>query len=389
MLNRRVLRVKAMQALYSYFLMKASLRELVEEELLLKYALDPAIHDFGDRDIFEAKQLTIKNSFGAFFTEGHHGTSPDLTEEDVRAIKNSILSYEYLINLELAKIQKNMLAEREQILHLYLKILLLPAEFAFVDKQDREKIKSSFLKKNGYGGLSENVIIDRIKTHPELNRLVKSNEISWQSDIDQIRQWHRDVLKKDPYFIENQSLETPTAAQHLDLVKYIFKKVIFKNEVLEAYFDKNDLRWNENKPIIKSMVLKTIKIFEDGAEESLTLQSLSHNEDEDFDYLKKLFSQTVEKEYELEQIIGKKANNWDVSRMAVTDMIILKMALTEMMIFPSIPVKVTINEFIEISKNYSTPKSKQFVNGILDVLANELSSKGIIKKSGRGLIDNK
>ena len=389
MLNRRVLRVKAMQALYSYFLMKASLRELVEEELLLKYALDPAIHDFGDRDIFEAKQLTIKNSFGAFFTEGHHGTSPDLTEEDVRTIKNSILSYEYLINLELAKIQKNMLAEREQILHLYLKILLLPAEFAFVDKQDREKIKSSFLKKNGYGGLSENVIIDRIKTHPELNRLVKSNEISWQSDIDQIRQWHRDVLKKDPYFIENQSLETPTAAQHLDLVKYIFKKVIFKNEVLEAYFDKNDLRWNENKPIIKSMVLKTIKIFEDGAEESLTLQSLSHNEDEDFDYLKKLFSQTVEKEYELEQIIGKKANNWDVSRMAVTDMIILKMALTEMMIFPSIPVKVTINEFIEISKNYSTPKSKQFVNGILDVLANELSSKGIIKKSGRGLIDNK
>ena len=389
MLNRRVLRVKAMQALYSYFLMKASLRELVEEELLLKYALDPAIHDFGDRDIFEAKQLTIKNSFGAFFTEGHHGTSPDLTEEDVRTIKNSILSYEYLINLELAKIQKNMLAEREQILHLYLKILLLPAEFAFVDKQDREKIKSSFLKKNGYGGLSENVIIDRIKTNPELNRLVKSNEISWQSDIDQIRQWHRDVLKKDPYFIENQSLETTTAAQHLDLVKYIFKKVIFKNEVLEAYFDKNDLRWNENKPIIKSMVLKTIKIFEDGAEESLTLQSLSHNEDEDFDYLKKLFSQTVEKEYELEQIIGKKANNWDVSRMAVTDMIILKMALTEMMIFPSIPVKVTINEFIEISKNYSTPKSKQFVNGILDVLANELSSKGIIKKSGRGLIDNK
>ena len=105
--------------------------------------------------------------------------------------------------------------------------------------------------------------------------------------------------------------------------------------------------------------------------------------------MKKLFSQTVEKEYELEQIIGKKANNWDVSRMAVTDMIILKMALTEMMIFPSIPVKVTINEFIEISKNYSTPKSKQFVNGILDVLANELSSKGIIKKSGRGLIDNK
>ena len=74
---------------------------------------------------------------------------------------------------------------------------------------------------------------------------------------------------------------------------------------------------------------------------------------------------------------------------AITDLVILKMALAEMMTFPSIPIKVTINEYIEISKNYSTPRSKQFVNGILDVLANELSSEGIIKKSGRGLLDNK
>ncbi len=153
------------------------------------------------------------------------------------------------------------------------------------------------------------------------------------------------------------------------------------------YFDQNDLRWNENKPIIRSMVLKTLKHFD--FENLLELQPLSHNEDEDFEYLETLFSETMRRDYELEMIISKRAKNWDASRMAMTDLVILKMALAEMMTFPSIPIKVTINEYIEISKNYSTPRSKQFVNGILDVLANELSSEGIIKKSGRGLIDNK
>ena len=79
----------------------------------------------------------------------------------------------------------------------------------------------------------------------------------------------------------------------------------------------------------------------------------------------------MSREYEMETIISKKVKNWDTSRMAITDLVILKMALAEMMTFPSIPIKVTINEYIEISKNYSTPRSKQFVNGILDVLENQ------------------
>ena len=170
-------------------------------------------------------------------------------------------------------------------------------------------------------------------------------------------------------------------------MQYLYKKIIFKSEIIGAYFEKHDLRWNENKSIIRSMVLKTLKNFH--IENPLELQPLSYNEDDDFKYVDLLFSETTSREYELEKIISKRVKNWDTSRMAMTDLVILKMALVEMMTFPSIPIKVTINEYIEISKNYSTPRSKQFVNGILDVLANELSSEGIIKKSGRGLLDNK
>jgi transcription antitermination protein NusB len=387
MLNRRVLRVKAMQSLYSYFLMKASVCDLIEEELVAKYALDPALHDFADRELFETKQNLIKTCFRNRFVDESSQTLVALDEEDLQEVENSYLKYENLITAEVKSIKKNMMAERARLQKLYLKILLLPVSFAFVDKQDQDKIKSSPVKSAPSGNLSSNVLIAKIKEDPNLCAAAKKGEVDWEAESDVVVQWYKDVLRVDEFMIRFQELKEPTQEQQLECVQHLYKKVIFKSEIIGAYFDQNDLRWNENKPIIRSMVLKTLKHLD--FENPLELQPLSHNEDEDFEYFETLFSETMSREYELETIISKKAKNWDASRMAMTDLVILKMALAEMITFPSIPIKVTINEYIEISKNYSTPRSKQFVNGILDVLANELSSEGIIKKSGRGLIDNK
>ena len=376
-----------MQSLYSYFLMKASVCDLIEEELVAKYALDPALHDFLDRELFEAKQNLIKTCFRNRFVDESSQTMVALDEEDLQEVENSYLKYENLITAEVKSIRKNMMAERTRLKKLYLKILLLPVSFAFVDKQYQDKIKSSPAKSAPSGNLSSNVLIAKIKEDPNLYEAAKKGEVEWEAESDVVVQWYKDVLRLDEFMTRFQELKEPTQEQQLECVQYLYKKVIFKSEIIGAYFDQNDLRWNENKPIIRSMVLKTLKHFD--FENLLELQPLSHNEDEDFEYFETLFSETMRREYELEMIISKRAKNWDASRMAMTDLVILKMALAEMMTFPSIPIKVTINEYIEISKNYSTPRSKQFVNGILDVLANELSSEGIIKKSGRGLIDNK
>ena len=376
-----------MQSLYSYFLMKASVCDLIEEELVAKYALDPALHDFLDRELFEAKQNLIKTCFRNRFVDESSQTMVALDEEDLQEVENSYLKYENLITAEVKSIRKNMMAERARLKKLYLKILLLPVSFAFVDKQDQDKIKSSPVKSAPSGNLSSNVLIAKIKEDSNLCAAAKKGEVDWEAESDVVVQWYKDVLRVDEFMIRFQELKEPTQEQQLECVQYLYKKVIFKSEIIGAYFDQNDLRWNENKPIIRSMVLKTLKHLD--FENPLELQPLSHNEDEDFEYFETLFSETMSREYELETIISKRAKNWDASRMAMTDLVILKMALAEMMTFPSIPIKVTINEYIEISKNYSTPRSKQFVNGILDVLANELSSEGIIKKSGRGLIDNK
>jgi transcription antitermination protein NusB len=376
-----------MQSLYSYFLMKASVCDLIEEELVAKYALDPALHDFADRELFETKQNLIKTCFRNRFVDESSQTLVALDEEDLQEVENSYLKYENLITAEVKSIKKNMMAKRARLQKLYLKILLLPVSFAFVDKQDQDKIKSSPVKSAPSGNLSSNVLIAKIKEDPNLCAAAKKGEVDWEAESDVVVQWYKDVLRVDEFMIRFQELKEPTQEQQLECVQHLYKKVIFKSEIIGAYFDQNDLRWNENKPIIRSMVLKTLKHLD--FENPLELQPLSHNEDEDFEYFETLFSETMSREYELETIISKKAKNWDASRMAMTDLVILKMALAEMITFPSIPIKVTINEYIEISKNYSTPRSKQFVNGILDVLANELSSEGIIKKSGRGLIDNK
>ena len=119
------------------------------------------------------------------------------------------------------------------------------------------------------------------------------------------------------------------------------------------------------------------------------MASLSKNWEEDCIFYQDLYRKNIEDAYKYEEIIAGKSQNWDLSRLALIDKVILKMAICEMINFYSIPVKVSINEYIELSKIYSTVKSKQFINGLLDAISQELLQKRVIKKSGRGLLDNK
>ena len=167
----------------------------------------------------------------------------------------------------------------------------------------------------------------------------------------------------------------------------VLKNTVHTHDSLRCPADMFYYWWTENKTIIRSMLKKTLK--ETDQERSLQLAEVSLSPEEDLDFFQKLFEETSKEDLELDELISKNVKNWEIDRIAMVDKIILKMAIAELKNFPSIPVKVTINEYIEISKLYSTPKSKQFINGVLDVLAKDLQKQGIVKKSGRGLIDNK
>jgi N utilization substance protein B len=206
----------------------------------------------------------------------------------------------------------------------------------------------------------------------------------------EIKEWFRDYIKTSDIYLAYLNIENPTLEQDLEAADNILKKIIFKNEVILNYFSEKDLNWTEDKSVVRSLASKVLKNTANLDQESDgQMPEIAINWDEDKEFFENIFNFTIQNDAESKALISQKTKNWDIDRLAYTDKIIISMALAEMRNFPSIPVKVSINEYIDISKTYSTPKSKQFVNGLLDVISKELTERGDIRKSGRGLLDNK
>lgn len=168
----------------------------------------------------------------------------------------------------------------------------------------------------------------------------------------------------------------------------LFKRHVVNFEPLQHYFEEKSIFWIDDLDLVSSMVIKTLKMFEASSGPEQPVLDLYKDPADELDFVKTLYRQTVVQADENEALIKEKAENWDMERIALLDMILMKMALTEAREFAQIPVKVTLNEYIEISKFYSTPKSNTFINGILDKVFADLKEKGMIKKIGRGLIEN-
>jgi N utilization substance protein B len=164
----------------------------------------------------------------------------------------------------------------------------------------------------------------------------------------------------------------------------LYTEVIAPSDKLYDYLEDHKLTWVDDLPAINTLILKQIKQLK-SANDTLVLPKVYKDED-DKEFVKNLFRKTVLNEIELSKEYIDKTPNWDVERIAEIDTIILKMAICELLKFPSIPAKVTINEYLEIAKEYSTPKSSIFINGILDNLVKEFEKDNKLKKSGRGLL---
>jgi N utilization substance protein B len=391
MLNRRILRVKAMQALYSYFLAEESQKAVVREQLESSLAIDPAKDDFAQAAEFKERQKLALRFYDEFVDLGKYESQSSAEDQVNNAVANAISQFRKELKQEVDHIRHAMMKDVDDLYKMYLQLVSLAVEFAHIERLEKEKKEKAFIPKElpWKYNLMESPIVDALTKFEAFNKALISEKVSWSNHLDHLRSWYRDILLKDEYFQEFEKLTSPSLEDHKGALVHLFKKIIFKDEVIGEFLSELDIRWSENKPILKSLVVKTFQDYEADLEYPFELKAVSRNEEEDLDFFKRLFEETIKREKELDLIIASKTKNWDIERVALIDRIILKMALTEMILFHSIPVKVTINEFIEISKEYSTPKSKQFINGILDVLANQLSSEGTIRKSGRGLIDNK
>jgi N utilization substance protein B len=317
----------------------------------------------------------------------------DAPAEVNTAVTEAISYYYTQLNKDRTFLSKQMVADVEKIYDRYLWLLLLIVELSDYVQHEEEERKQRILKPQPASPrelkFHQNKVADMLRKNSDLGKEAVRRGIGWGGDRDFIKKIYKDVIKTDATYQVYQQLAAADFEEDRKIVLYLIKSILFKHELAVSFFGETDISWSENSEILKSMLTKTVKSLEEGNPQSVQLLELSPNWEDDKEFMKDLFRYTLDNDEEYEQLISGKAKNWDIERLAMLDRIILKMAIAEMLHFPSIPVKVTINEFIELSKEYSTPKSKQFVNGILDATVAELTSKGILKKSGRGLIDNK
>jgi N utilization substance protein B len=206
-----------------------------------------------------------------------------------------------------------------------------------------------------------------------------------------VRKFYNQLRETDVYSSYMVSAK-PGFEADKKILLYIVEELFTDFELLQFYYEEKSIFFADDYHLVSHLLINFLRFFDKNFNENTPLPTIIKTDkdevNEDMIFVKELFRKTVYKSEDWDKIIAASTSNWELERIAVMDVLILRMALTELTEFNSIPVKVTLNEYIDISKYFSTPKSKVFVNGILDKLIVDFKQNGRIKKSGRGLLDN-
>ena len=320
MLNRRFLRVKVLQQLFSYY--------------------SQSIH-----------------------TEDHNKLQRDVSLELVKSITN---------------VEKY-----------FFDIISSVIVFADINLEKKEIAKSERIKKSkSRFNLSQNLIIKFLRKDKLIIDSLIKHKNRWNTKEEHLRDWYGIMFNED--FYKNYiDIGEPSVKDDFNFIENLILKFLIKNEVIRKYFDESNLYWNEDRYIISSMLKKTVKSLNSPNFNTFAVASLSEDIDEDLNFASSLFDAVTKNTHEYDRYIDKYAKNWELERISMIDISILRMGIGEMISFKNIPTKVTINECIDIAKSFSSNKSGNFVNGLLDVISLNLLNAGVISKTGKGLIDNK
>lgn len=293
--------------------------------------------------------------------------------------------------LEMLKGEKDLLGGIEKVYDLYLYFLLLVQE---VTEQALQEIEIAKVKKlptpqdlNPNMRFVENKVAKLIASNIELHKKCANKKIAWNDEPEMIKKFFH-LIKNDEKYKLYMSPDSPIGFEEDKKIwLHIIKELMFDFEPFQFYFEEKSIIWIDDFNIVYTAVIKTIEEFKPEDNENKSLSSLYKDEEDDRKFVLELFRKTILNDKENEIAISNHTENWEVERIAMMDVLLMKMAITEAVTFSNIPIKVTLNEYIELSKNYSSPKSKVFINGVLDKVFDLYKKEGKIKKAGRGLIE--
>lgn len=286
------------------------------------------------------------------------------------------------------KEEKFLISSLENLMELYLIMMSTLLELANKEAEfieiSRKKHLATPEERNPNLKFVNNILLRLLGDSKSLQVALENNKINnWKTNDDAILLLLQDV-KQSSIYLNYMKDKLTSFEKDKQFVIDLFSEVIAPNDKLYSYLEDYKLTWVDDIPVVNTQILKQLKQINEKSE--FRVSSLFKDE-EDREYATLLFRKTVLNESEFAKEYIDKTPNWDVDRIAEMDTILLKMAICELLKFPSIPVKVTINEFLEIAKEYSTPKSSIFINGILDNLVKNYQSTGRLNKSGRGLME--
>jgi len=303
-------------------------------------------------------------------------------------IMQSLYSYFSNPNNEMSISEKEMIKDIKSISNLHVIIISFILELHRYATDFLEGNKTKYIPSkedlNPNTRFLNNRIIRALKEDELLNKKVNRISSFWRkSDLDIIRKVFVDIYKSQQYsdYLNN---EKDNLNQDKKFVQIMLNEYILDNEIFHSILQERSIFWIDDLPFISMFVKSQINNMKESDNNSLVTDVFKNNEDKKFAI--DLFRETINNADEFEQLIESKVKNWELERISKMDLLLIKMALTEMISFAEMPIKVSFNEYIEISKYYSTQNSKVFINGVLDKIVSQFKREGKLKKVGRGLV---
>ena len=283
--------------------------------------------------------------------------------------------------------EKNLIASIDKAYDLYFHILsLLPELVRYAEARQeiaRNKMLATYEDLNPNRKFVENLAIERIDSCEAIATYCKKKGLKWTENKDLIKNIYND-LQEQPFYKKYMESPTHSFREDAEFAANIFLNILEQNELLEKVLEDESILWSDDLGYILTMAARTVSSMRESQEQIKLMPKFKS--DEDLDFAKKLLRESIIHFADNRALIDSHTNNWDVERLALMDIVILGVAIAEAKNFASIPVKVTMNEYIDVAKYYSTPASSTFINGVLDKIIAQGVAEGWIFKTGKGLL---
>jgi len=286
-----------------------------------------------------------------------------------------------------AQFEKELFKSLDKIHELYFSILALIIDLhhvamVMVDESKNKRLPNATDLNPNLKFVNNSLLLSLEKNH-ELKSHIEKRKISWQNDFDVVRKIFNEI-KNSEIYKEYQASSEISVEEDRNFIISIITEYLSENDVLASLFEEKNIHWADDAFVAFNSVIRNFEAFEG----EFKIQPLLKDEKDDLEFMSALFKKTIVYKGQFEELIDKHTKNWDLERIANMDMLLMQMALAEILYIPNVPVKASLNEYIDISKEYSTPNSKTFVNGVLDKIIADLKAQGKISKTGRGLKEN-